>query len=126
MFSSFVACVLQCGFILLEARPHTSFASIICLAVGFEMTKHENMPHSDNVIWKSVSGNYIEKFFSVGSIVWIFGVLFALIPASLITKMGMRLFRINGTDRALRTTKMHVLPLHRQLHQQQHQQLITA
>ena len=59
-------------------------ASIICLVVGFDVTKYENIPHSDNGIQKSVSGKYFERFSSVGSDVCIFGVLFNLILASII------------------------------------------
>jgi hypothetical protein len=70
------------------------------LAAGFAVTtKLENMPHTDNGIWNLVQGNNVEWCSSVGSIDWIFGdVMFALVPASLITKGGMRLFRIDGTS----------------------------
>jgi hypothetical protein len=39
------------------------------LAVGFNVMKYENIPHSDNGIRKSVSGKYIEWSSSVGSVV---------------------------------------------------------
>jgi hypothetical protein len=60
MFSSFVTYESQLGFILLGVRRYTSSDSIICIAVGLDVTKYENMPHSDSGIRKSVSGKYIE------------------------------------------------------------------
>ena len=75
-------------------------------AVGLYVGKYDNVPHSDNVIWKLVLGNNIEWSSRVRLLNFIFGVSCTVTPASLSKKVGIRLFFIEGTYRAFLTDIM--------------------
>ena len=51
------------------------------VAVGLQVMKYENTPHSDRGIRKPVSGKISEWYSVVGSSTCIFGIAFNLIPA---------------------------------------------
>ena len=91
---------------MLGVSRYTSSFSTMDRAVGLDIGKYNNLPHSNNGIQKLVSGKNIEWPSTVGFLTCISGVSCTATPAYLRKKGGSRFFFVGGTCRVLITTRM--------------------
>ena len=95
---------------MLGVSRYTSSFSTMDRAVGLDIGKYNNLPHSDNGIRKLVTGNNMEQSSTVRSLTCIFGVSCTLNTSSISKKVGSRLFFIEGTFREFLTSMMYIFP----------------
>eukprot|EP00957_Ditylum_brightwellii_P065337 4956370-Ditylum_brightwellii.AAC.1 len=85
-FCSQLAYYLACGFHLLGVSVYTLSDVFTSSIGGLDVGKYENVSHEPKGILNPSPGKLMAWSFTVGFTLWILGVSFTLIPASLSTK----------------------------------------